>query len=647
MSEAALAPGAAQRREDGGARRARAPLVRVIGYARPFATLVLLAAVLAVALGGGRFARAYLMKPILDDVLLPQQALSAGSYAPAWFRDLPLVGSGEKAAGAPRPAPDADDDARREALDRHVRESLSGIVLAAVVLVFWIPLAMFARSYLVAWVLGRVQIEIVRDVCAKLLALPLGFHHGRSRGDVLARALQDATAAQGAVKLLLGDIIESALMIAIGGAALFFISWRLALVSLVLGPALFGVITLMNRRIKKSARRRQEKVGDVTGRLVEILAGIKVIKAFRTESAENAAFRRETRKLFRRSLQAARNRVLARSLIAMLNNGLMIGMLLLGIALVLSGRFGLTPGDLAAFAMVMTTTYGPVRSLARGWVQLMDAQPSAERFCAILDAPGETDDPPDAVRIDGVHRGIALRGVSFSYGRERVLDDVGFEVKAGEVVALVGRTGAGKTTLTDLLMRFHDPTAGAIEIDGINLRRIERESLLAQIAVVTQEPFLFDDTIGDNIRYGRNGASDEDVLEAARAAHVDEFASALPDGYETEVGPEGVRLSAGQRQRITIARALLKNPAILIFDEATSALDAKSELLVQDAIESLLGGRTVFVIAHRLSTIRRADRIVVLEAGRVSQMGPHADLIRESGLYHELVDLQTAPGAGF
>jgi subfamily B ATP-binding cassette protein MsbA len=629
MSEAALAPGAAQRREDGGARRARAPLVRVIGYARPFAALVLLAAVLAVALGGGRFARAYLMKPILDDVLLPQQALSAGSYAPAWFRDLPLVGSGAKAAVAPRPAPDTDDDARREALDRHVRESLSSIVLAAVVLVFWIPLAMFARSYLVAWVLGRVQIEIVRDVCAKLLALPLGFHHGRSRGDVLSRALQDVNAAQGAVKLLLGDLVESALMIAIGGAALFFISWRLALVSLVLGPALFGVITIFNRRIEKSARRRQEKVGDVTGRLVEILAGIKVIKAFRTESA------------------AARNRVLARSLIAMLNNGLMIGMLLLGIALVLSGRFGLTPGDLAAFAMVMTTTYGPVRSLARGWVQLMDAQPSAERFCAILDAPGETDDPPDAVRIDGVHRGIALRGVSFSYGRERVLDDVGFEVKAGEVVALVGRTGAGKTTLTDLLMRFHDPTAGAIEIDGIDLRRIERESLLAQIAVVTQEPFLFDDTIGDNIRYGRIDASDENVLEAARAAHVDEFASALPDGYDTEVGPEGVRLSAGQRQRITIARALLKNPAILIFDEATSALDAKSELLVQDAIESLLGGRTVFVIAHRLSTIRRADRIVVLDAGRVSQMGPHAELIRESGLYHELVDLQTAPGAGF
>jgi ATP-binding cassette subfamily B protein len=216
-------------------------------------------------------------------------------------------------------------------------------------------------------------------------------------------------------------------------------------------------------------------------------------------------------------------------------------------------------------------------------------------------------------------------------------------VKAGEVVALVGRTGAGKTTIADLLMRFHDPTSGGIEIDGSDLRGIARESLLAQIAVVTQEPFLFDATIRDNIRYGRPGASEDEILEAARAAHVDEFANALPQGYETEVGAAGVRLSGGQRQRITIARALLKNPAILIFDEATSALDSKSEQFVQEAIEALFGGRTVFLIAHRFSTLRRADRIVVLEGGRVSQTGTHAELIREGGLYRELIDLQVTP----
>jgi len=458
---------------------------------------------------------------------------------------------------------------------------------------------------------------------------------------VLTRAIQDVAIANRGVKLLFGDLIEAVLMIVIGGAFLFFISWQLALISLIIGPAVFGVIWLFSQRIQTSAHRRQKKASDVTGRLVEILAGIKVIKAFRAESAENAAFRRETQQLFRRGMRVAKNRVFARSLVEMLNNGVIVGMLLLGIALVLSGRFGITPGDLAAFSLSLLTTYRPVRSLANDWVQLMDTQPSAERVFAILDTPEEIADAPDAVRIDGVQRDIAFRGVSFSYGREPVLADVSFEVKAGEAVAVVGRTGAGKTTITDLLMRFFDPTSGGIEIDGVDLRGIARESLLAQIAVVTQEPFLFDGTIRDNIHYGRIDASEDEMLAAGRAARVDEFASVLPQGYDTEVGAAGVRLSGGQRQRITIARALLKNPAILIFDEATSSLDSKSEQLVQAAIESLFGGRTVFMIAHRFSTLRRADRIVVLEGGRISQTGTHADLIREGGLYRELIDLQT------
>jgi len=242
-----------------------------------------------------------------------------------------------------------------------------------------------------------------------------------------------------------------------------------------------------------------------------------------------------------------------------------------------------------------------------------------------------------------VREGVRLRDVSFTYGREPVLEGVSFEARAGEVVAIVGRTGAGKTTLIDLLLRFDDPTAGSIEIDGVDVRRLRRDSLLAQVAVVGQEPFLFDGTIGDNIRYGRPDASERDVLAAASAAHVDEFTAGLPDGYATRVGVEGVRLSGGQRQRITIARALLKDPAILIFDEATSALDARSESLVQDATLALLRGRTVFVIAHRLSTIRRADKIVVLESGRVAEVGTHAELVNAGGLYRELVELQTAP----
>jgi ABC-type multidrug transport system fused ATPase/permease subunit len=249
------------------------------------------------------------------------------------------------------------------------------------------------------------------------------------------------------------------------------------------------------------------------------------------------------------------------------------------------------------------------------------------------------------VQIDGIREGIRFDKVSFSYGREPVLRDVSLDVRAGEVVALVGRTGSGKTTLADLLLRFYEPIAGSIEIDGLDLRRIARGSLLEHVAVVSQEPFLFGGTIKDNIQYGRPDASEAEIIAAARASYVDEFVSGLPQGYDTPVGDAGTKLSGGQRQRITIARALLKNPALLIFDEATSSLDAKSEQLVQRAIDALLQDRTVLVIAHRLSTIRHADKIVVLEEGAVSQLGTHDELMEKPGLYRELVRIQTGGNA--
>ena len=622
----------------------RSPIIRVFLYARPYLALTLLLVLLTVALSGTRYARAYLMKPILDNVLLPQQELVEQGETPSLLEKIPGFGKLPSKVPETKSAPDSSAAvAERKALGDAVMESLGQVVLAGIALVLAMPVLIFSRSYLLIWILERVYIDIVRDVCAKVLLLPLGFHHSSSRGDVLTRMLADVQGGHNAIKLLLGKLIESAVMIAVGAGMLFYISWHLALVSIAVGPAIFGVVATFNSRIRRSALRRQEKVGDVTGRLIEILAGIKIIKAFQSEADERRAFRDETQKLFRRSMKASKNRVLARSLIIMLINFLTITMLILGVIMVLAGRFGVSAGDLAAFAMVLSTTYAPIRRLANSWVLLADSQASAERFCAILDAPGEPADPPDAVCIDGVHDRVSLRDVSFSFGRESVLDRLSFDAKAGQVVALVGRTGAGKTTVADLLMRFYEPTAGSISIDGVDLRRIQRESLLNQIAIVTQEAFLFDGSIRENIGYGRKGASDDEIVAAAAAAHVDEFVDGLPDGYDTNVGVDGVRLSGGQRQRITIARALLKNPAILIFDEATSALDSKSENLVQDAIESLLGGRTVFMIAHRLSTIRGADQIVVIEGGGVSQCGTHEELCQISGLYRELVDIQTAP----
>ena len=622
---------------------------RLVGFARPYLVVLAIAVLCSAAYAGARTARAYLIKPLLDDVVLP----FAGSAAPSasdWLPGLSgFLGGGEpstpgaaEAAAAEAASPEpvvADAEARQRILER-VRESFWNVMLAALVIVLVIPVSHFGSLYLVAFGMGRVLVDVQQALCAKLLSLPLGFHHEMSRGERLARTTADAGRAQSVLTLVFGALAQDVLALVIGVGLLLSISWQLTLTTLLVAPAVAGIVTVFGRRIRRSALRRQESVGDVTQRLVEILSGIKVIKAFRAQEVEAASFQRQNLRLFRRSMRVVKNSALSRTLIEGLNNAFGIAVIVGGGMVVALELWGLTPGALAAFVMVMMATYRPLKEASKGWTLLMDALPSADRFLELLDTPSEAADAPGAVRIEGVRHGVHFRDVSFSYGREPVLRNVTLEVTAGETVAIVGRTGAGKTTLADLLLRYYEPEAGRIEIDGVDLREIARDSLLDQIAVVGQEPFLFAGTLRDNIRYGRPGASDAEVEAAARAAHVDEFALKLPDGYDTEVGEVGGRLSGGQRQRVTIARALLKNPAILVFDEATSSLDAHSERYVQEAIASLLEGRTTFVIAHRLSTIRDADRIVVLEKGEIAAMGSHGELMERDGLYRELVSLQ-------
>jgi ABC-type multidrug transport system fused ATPase/permease subunit len=620
---------------------ARGQALRLFGLMRPYVGFVLLAALLSASYSGGRYLRAWLAKPLLDEILVPHGA-SAGatSSTGSW------LGLGPFAKGASRESETADaalDRARSERLIARAKEL--GAVIAALIVAM--PVLFFAQELTVSVALGRVLVDMKRAIANKLLVLPLRFHQGRRRGDVLSRAVEDAAAAHGALDLAFGDFIEALLSVLVGACFLLAISWPLALGGALVAPILVAAISTFTRRIRRTARRRQEKLADVNQRLLEILEGIKVIRAFRAEEVEREAFRRETETLFRRSLRVAINRIGARSLVEFLNFTAAALVMGVGLAVLLGGRLALSSGDLAAFAAVLFTLYAPTRTLARGWVRFLDALPAAERYFEVLDSEEVPADPPGAMQISRSFRELRFVEVGFDYGREPVLDGISLAIRAGEVVALVGRTGAGKTTLADLVLRLHDPDRGHIEVDGVDLRRIARAPWLDQLAVVGQEPFLFDGSIRSNIAYGRPGASDPEIEAAARAAYVDEFADKLPQGLDTQVGAMGSQLSGGQRQRVTIARALLRDPALLILDEATSALDAKSEAAVQRAIDALLGrGRAVLVIAHRLASVRRADRIAVIEHGRITQLGRHEALIAQPGLYRELHQIQAPPGTG-
>jgi len=613
---------------------------------RPYLGILILAFACSFVYAGARNARNYLVKPLFDEVILPQYKSGSPADVGAWFANLggltsrQGVGEAEESQTEEIPAA-ADDAGSANPLAEGVGENLYKVLLAGLLIVLVLPLSHFGQIYLAQYTMGRAFVDIQQELCASLLALPLRFHHRTSRGETLSRATNDASKAHSALQLLFADTVQSVLALLVSVGFLFSISWQLALTTFAIAPLVSGVIAVFGRRIRKSARRRQESAAYVTQRLVQILAAIKVIKAFRAQAAEETAFRGENLRYFRRKMKVVKNRALARTSVEGLNNTVSIAIILMGAALMMNQMWGLTLGSLAAFLLVMQATYRPMKDLAKGWTHLMEAAPSAERFFELMDTEPDVADVPGAVRLEGVRKGIRISKVSFSYGREAVLRDVSLEVDAGEVVAIVGPTGAGKTTLADLLLRFYDPDEGSIEIDGIDLRRIERSSLLDHVAVVTQEPFLFAGSIRDNLRYGRPDASEAEIEAAARAAHVDEFVETLPGGYETDVGDTGVMLSGGQRQRITIGRAILKDPDILIFDEATSALDAKSERYVHQAIESLLSERTVFIIAHRLSTIRHADKIAVMKKGAIVGLGTHEELMAEEGLYRELMSIQS------
>ena len=496
-------------------------------------------------------------------------------------------------------------------------------------------------TFLQAVLMEQVGQRVIRDMRDRLYRHSIGlsaeFFTQARTGDLISRLTNDILLIQETLVRTFADFFLQPLSMVFYLIVAFVLNWQLALVAFVVLPLVLLPILTVARRIRRSTGRMQEKLADLTSILQETFEGIRVVKAFNMEPYETARFERENRALYRFALRIVRRLNIVRPVIELLGGITIAAVLVIGV-----GLFRMPVEVIFAFVAAVVLLYEPIKKTGALHNKVQISIAAAQRVFHILDRRPSVVEKPDAGVLPPIRTGIAYDHVSFRYEQEPVLRDVSITAKRGEIVAIVGPSGSGKTTAVNLLLRFYDPTEGGITIDGTDLRDVTLASLREQIGLVTQDVVLFNDTVAANIAYGRPDTPPKAVAEAARIANADEFIRALPEGYDTVIGERGVKLSGGQRQRLAIARALLRNPPILVLDEATSALDTESERLVQQAIDRLMQHRTALVIAHRLSTIQHADKIVVLSDGRIVEEGTHPELVEAGGLYRKLYEMQFA-----
>jgi subfamily B ATP-binding cassette protein MsbA len=522
-----------------------------------------------------------------------------------------------------------------QVLERKDMAEILGLLPLVLLAVSLLKGCAYAGQFILARSIAqRVMGDLRAELFHKLLSLPVGFHESRKRGDLMARSISDVQQVEQSVTDASVEAVRHALQVVALVVQVFLIDWRLAALSFVTVPAIFWPVSRFGRFLKRVASEGQARVGQMTSMLQEMLHGIRVVQAFGQEEHARRQYADDTRRFVRLMDRSIVARGLYSPTMEMLG---VVGVILLLRYVSQRMQNGeLSPEVFISFLASMFLLYTPVKAIGKLSNYIVTGVASAERIFEILDAPQTVGERVAARPLLRAQGHVEFSKVRFAYGDEDVLKDVTLKVTAGEMVAVVGPSGAGKTTLSLLLPRFYDVSSGCVCVDGVDVREYRLADLRQQMALVGQDTVLFHATVRENIRYGRRDATDAQVLEAAQAAHAMEFIAGLPGGLDTLLGENGVNLSGGQRQRVAIARALVRNAPILVLDEATSALDAESEFQVQAALLNLLKGRTTLVIAHRLSTVRRADRIVVLEGGRVVEEGRHDELLLRGGTYARL-----------
>ncbi len=514
-----------------------------------------------------------------------------------------------------------------------------------------LPLALFAvavlksvfnygQNYLMNYVGNQVITDIRQELFGKLIRLPVPYHDVNTSGRLVSRVVNDVTLMANAVAGVLKDIFQQGLTFLAMMGVIFYQNWRLGSLSVIVIPLAVFTMVRMGKRLRALAASGQERMGDMASTLQETLSGIRMVKAYGREESEAARFQQSNRSFLSTTMKAIQVSSLGSSHMEVIGVVGVAAIIWYGGFLVINGS--MTPGEFFSFLTAMFMAYTPIRKLSGSNNLIQQALAAAERVFGVLDLKTEQEAEKGRLELPRIAQSVTFDDVTFHYESQSVpaLKDINLTIRAGEMVALVGSSGSGKTTLVNLMPRFYEPTAGRILIDGIDIQSYTLRSIRLQMGMVSQDVVLFDDSVRNNIAFGREDATDEEIVQAAQLAYAHDFVERLPEGYRTVVGEKGVKLSGGERQRLAIARAILRDPPLLILDEATSALDTESERVVQLALTNLMKNRTTVVIAHRLSTIQQADRIMVLARGSIVEVGTHDELLRRGGQYQRLHAMQ-------